>query len=152
MIIYFAGPLFSLAERDFNQRLAESITNCLSDSTIILPQKKAKEITGNNGTIQDLFELSVRSIEKADVVIAILDGADVDSGTSFEVGFAYAKGKPIIGIRTDFRESEDQGVNLMISRSITRLIRFNSSETVIDGMIATICNTVKTMPFFDNDI
>lgn len=33
---------------------------------------------------------------------AVLDGVDVDSGTAWEIGYAYARGKPIIGLRTDF--------------------------------------------------
>ncbi len=52
-----------------------------------------------------------RSNEKAilecDIVVAILDGTDVDSGTASEIGFAYAKNKRILGLRTDFRLSGD---------------------------------------------
>lgn len=56
-------------------------------------------------------------IRQADGVIAVLDGTDVDSGTASEVGFAYALGKPIIGLRTDFRlagDNEGALVNLQV--------------------------------------
>jgi nucleoside 2-deoxyribosyltransferase len=43
------------------------------------------------------------AIRNAKLVLAVLDGVDVDSGTASEIGFAYACGKPIAGIRTDFR-------------------------------------------------
>jgi nucleoside 2-deoxyribosyltransferase len=47
-------------------------------------------------------------------MVAILEGADADSGTSVELGYAYSKGKAILGIRTDSRISEERGLNLML--------------------------------------
>lgn len=52
-------------------------------------------------------------------MVAVLDGADVDSGTAWEIGYAYAKGKPVLGLRTDFRTLGIEGnVNLMIESSV----------------------------------
>jgi nucleoside 2-deoxyribosyltransferase len=56
-------------------------------------------------------------IDVADMVFAILDGTDVDSGTASEIGCAFAKGKPIVGYRGDFRLSADNDgsiVNLQV--------------------------------------
>ncbi len=47
------------------------------------------------------------AIDDCDVVVALLDGAQVDDGTAWEIGNAYATGKPIIGVRTDFRNAGD---------------------------------------------
>jgi nucleoside 2-deoxyribosyltransferase len=44
---------------------------------------------------------------ETDVVFAILDGAEVDSGTASEVGFGSALGKRCNGLRTDIRDSGD---------------------------------------------
>src|SRR5207245_11722087 len=38
---------------------------------------------------------------------AIPDGTDVDSGTAAEIGYAFARGKLIVGYRGDFRLSAD---------------------------------------------
>lgn len=46
-------------------------------------------------------------IRRADVVLAILDGPDVDSGVAAEVGYAAALGKKVVGYRGDFRLSGD---------------------------------------------
>jgi uncharacterized protein (DUF952 family)/nucleoside 2-deoxyribosyltransferase len=57
------------------------------------------------------------SIESADAVLAVLDGSDVDSGTAAEIGFAAARGRLIVGLRTDTRETGDNEaavVNLQI--------------------------------------
>jgi nucleoside 2-deoxyribosyltransferase len=51
-----------------------------------------------------------------------MDGADPDSGTAWECGYAYAKGKPIVCYRTDFRITGDAAgapYNLMLSESAT---------------------------------
>ena len=56
-------------------------------------------------------------IRKCSGLLAVLDGADVDSGTAAEIGFAAALGKPIIGYRGDFRTSGDNEgsvVNLQV--------------------------------------
>jgi nucleoside 2-deoxyribosyltransferase len=37
------------------------------------------------------------------VVVAVLDGVDVDAGVSYEVGYAKALGKPIVGLKTDHK-------------------------------------------------
>lgn len=36
-------------------------------------------------------------------MLAILDGQDVDSGTAAEIGYAFARRKPIVGYRGDLR-------------------------------------------------
>jgi nucleoside 2-deoxyribosyltransferase len=56
-------------------------------------------------------------IRGCDGLVSVLDGIDVDSGTAAEVGFAYALGKRIYGLRTDFRltgDNEAAGVNLQV--------------------------------------
>lgn len=60
---------------------------------------------------------NVHLLERAEGVLAVLDGPDVDSGTAAEVGFAAARGIPIVGVRTDTRrsgESPSVSVNLQV--------------------------------------
>jgi nucleoside 2-deoxyribosyltransferase len=57
------------------------------------------------------------AIDRAHGVIAILDGTDVDSGTAAEIGYAFARGKLIVGYRGDFRlsaDNEGSTVNLQV--------------------------------------
>ena len=56
-------------------------------------------------------------IDACDLVFAVLDGPDVDSGTAAEIGYAFAQGKPILGYRGDLRLSADNEgatVNLQV--------------------------------------
>jgi nucleoside 2-deoxyribosyltransferase len=57
------------------------------------------------------------AIDSADAVVAVLDGADVDSGTAAEIGYAFARGIPIVGYRSDVRLAGDNDgavVNLQV--------------------------------------
>ena len=63
------------------------------------------------------------NLERATAVLAVLDGADADSGTCFEAGFAVARGIPVIGLRTDWRPAEDGAANCMLTRSCRVVVR-----------------------------
>ncbi|PLK50550.1 nucleoside 2-deoxyribosyltransferase [Uliginosibacterium sp. TH139] len=57
-------------------------------------------LDGDATTPAGIYAQNIAMIRAADVVLANLNafrGAEPDSGTSFEVGFALALGKPVIG-------------------------------------------------------
>ena len=61
-------------------------------------------------------------IDQSGSVLAVLDGSDVDSGVSAEIGYAYSQNKKIFGLRTDFRQTGDNIgsiVNLQVEFFIT---------------------------------
>ncbi len=65
---------------------------------------------------------NLNAIRACDCLVAVLDGADVDSGTAAEIGCAFALGKPCFGYRGDFRLSADNDgsvVNLQVEFFIT---------------------------------
>ena len=60
-------------------------------------------------------------VDESDFLLAVLDGPDVDSGTSLEIGYAYAKGKTMLGYRSDIRQAGEMPplkVNVMIEACI----------------------------------
>jgi nucleoside 2-deoxyribosyltransferase len=114
--IYLAGPLFSLAEQGFNAELARFLET--EGFEVFLPQEREPR----DKTARAIFDMDVAAIDWADMVIACMDGPDPDSGTAWECGYAYAKGKPIVCYRTDFRitgDTEGAPYNLMLSESAT---------------------------------
>jgi nucleoside 2-deoxyribosyltransferase len=114
--IYLAGPLFSLAEQGFNAELARFLES--EGFEVFLPQ----EHEPRDKTARAIFDMDVAAIDWADMVVACMDGPDPDSGTAWECGYAYAKGKPIVCYRTDFRitgDTEGAPYNLMLSESAT---------------------------------
>ena len=117
MRIYLAGPLFTVAERDFNAQLKVLLEKCGHD--VWLPQEH-EEL---DKSARRIFEDDVAAIDDAEVVVANMDGPDPDSGTCWECGSAYGKGKPYLVFRTDFRVADKQDrapFNPMLAASATR--------------------------------
>ncbi|MGA2120602.1 MAG: nucleoside 2-deoxyribosyltransferase [Methanoregula sp.] len=115
--VYLAAPLFSEAERSYNSFIAGLLEKNLFK--VFLPQAAGDDSAGRDRNTQEqLFTMNKKAIEQADTVVAVIDGADADSGTAWEMGYAYARGKTIIALRTDFRHvGATEHVNLMLEQS-----------------------------------
>ena len=70
------------------------------------------------------------AIDTADAVLAVLDGTDVDSGTAAEIGYAFARGKLIVGYRGDFRLSADNEGSI-VNLQVEYFVRA-SGGTIVD--------------------
>jgi nucleoside 2-deoxyribosyltransferase/predicted secreted protein len=115
--VYLAAPLFSEAERVFNASVARLLRTHLFETH--LPQEAGDD--SDTRDIQEqkrLFLYNKTELEGSDFVVSIIDGADADSGTAWEMGYAFALGKPVIALRTDFRRvGHHEHVNLMLEQS-----------------------------------
>ncbi len=112
--IYLASPLFSEGERRYNTYLAEVLRK--NFFSVYLPQEfdDTAEARGNDRE-KTIYEKNLSELKKADIVVGVIDGSDVDSGTAWEMGYAFASGKRVIALRTDFRKfSGNERVNLML--------------------------------------
>ncbi len=117
--IYLAAPLFSESERSYNTALASLLRQHLFE--VYVPQE-----TGDDDAHRDLtthariYEQNKRALHEVDSVVAIIDGADADSGTAWEMGYASGLNKPVFALRTDFRKvGTHEHVNLMLEQSAT---------------------------------
>ena len=95
---YIAGPLFDDHEREYLEKIAK-IVESYGISTFV-PHRDAGLVTGDFTFEKKVkvFDVDMEYLEPADIVIALLTGRDVDSGTAAEIGFAYKAGKRLIGI------------------------------------------------------
>jgi nucleoside 2-deoxyribosyltransferase len=119
--IYVAGPLFSSHERGFLEEIVKTLSEKLSIDSIkdiFLPHRDAGEVDAHRKNRGFIFDEDIKRLDEADIIIALLDGPDVDSGTSIELGYAYAREKEIFGILTDFRKWDEKEsvkeINLMV--------------------------------------
>ena len=69
------------------------------------------------------------AIKAGDLVVAVLDGTDVDSGTASEIGYAFAFDKQILGYRGDFRLSADNECST-VNRQVEYLIRQSGGKII----------------------
>ncbi len=118
MHIYLAAPLFTKAERDFNTALVVLVRE--AGYEIFFPQDDSPQ----DDLPDKVFKADLNGLNQAKIVVAVCDGTPVDDGTAWEIGYAYARGKPVIGLRTDSRAvREGEWVNLMIQESLTERVR-----------------------------
>jgi nucleoside 2-deoxyribosyltransferase len=130
-MIYLAGPVFTLAERRFNEELAGELERLCPSLQVFLPQRYDEEFRDSPDFSRRMFACLTGALDSCDVVVAILDGPDADSGTSFETGYARGRGKRVVGVRTDFRGSGDHAVNLMLSNACSDLLMEPSTTATL---------------------
>lgn len=135
--IYLAGPdVFRANAQDYFKVMKEM---CADYGFIGLSPFDSEAPMGS--TSANIFYSNVKLIDKCDIVVANLDpfrGPNVDDGTAFEIGYAYAIKRPIWGYTVvsgielkettelweaesvDFPHVEDFGLprNLMIYHAI----------------------------------
>jgi nucleoside 2-deoxyribosyltransferase len=114
VLIYFAGPLFSEAERRFNLALTQRLEALGYE--VFLPQRDGAErdrppydaMTPEERR-QAMFRLDRSRILDSDVFLFVLDGRVPDEGACVELGIAHCQKylqngeKLLIGLHTDTR-------------------------------------------------
>lgn len=131
MRVYLAAPLFRQAEREFNQQLADQLE--AAGYSVFLPQRDGPEDDISPGYAARIFQADREGVAAADAMVAVCDGIPMDDGTAWEVGYAYGRGIPIIGLRTDYRRSgAEVWFNIMIQQSLTHLVE--SIEAVVPAL------------------
>ena len=112
--VYFAAPLFSQAEQEYNLKLVKVLED--HGYEVFLPQRDgylAAELDGKTDEelTQMIFDKDLSEVLKADIVFVLLDGRVPDEGACVELGIAYASGKRCYGFKTDSR-SVERGLDL----------------------------------------
>jgi nucleoside 2-deoxyribosyltransferase len=99
MKVYIAGKLGTPSERE---RLEEIDSMCkqLGYATFLPHRDAGFALTLDDA--QSIFEKDIlKGLAQCKAVVASLDGLHIGAGTAWELGYAYAKGIPIIGLKTD---------------------------------------------------
>ena len=121
MRIYLAGPFFSDEQIDRIARAEHALTQNQTVDSFFSPRLSDENSTpllkeGTPEWAQMIFKKDVEEIDDADLVVAVADfvHANVDSGTAFEVGYAYHSNKPIVIV-----QELDEPLNLMLGQALT---------------------------------
>lgn len=134
-VIYLAGPLFTEAERDWHRKtkdlLLEQASRRSEPVEILWPYEliTPEEIVALGAEARaEIFLRCKAGLDRTDLLIALLDGTQVDDGTAWEIGYFFATkaaDAKIVGIRTDFRragESEHAIVNAMVEMACDAIV------------------------------
>jgi nucleoside 2-deoxyribosyltransferase len=115
--IFIASPFFNKEQLQRVHRLENALArNPYVADFFSARFHQFKQLTfGSKEWRRKTFQNDLEFLRRADVVVAIHDfeGLQVDSGTAFEIGYAYAMQKPIILIK-----EKASVTNLMLAESL----------------------------------
>ena len=97
-MIYIAGPFFTDEERAFLKIVIESVKETFPNEELFIPMEHFipnGENLSNNEWAEAVFKMDVEALNKCDRVVAAYLGLRSDTGTAWEIGYAYAKGIPV---------------------------------------------------------
>ena len=120
--IYLASPLgFSVEMKPYLERIKSRLHQLGHEvfDPWSLPHfgeliRRASEIENHQERVsafarlaQEIGAENENGIVGSDILLAVLDGTEMDSGTAAEVGFAVGIGLKCFGLRTDWRDCGD---------------------------------------------
>ncbi|MBO5824625.1 MAG: nucleoside 2-deoxyribosyltransferase [Prevotella sp.] len=121
MKAYLAAPFFSQNERYIYARVIDYLRNA-EQLDLYVPMEHTVEDAwnlSNSAWGWEVFKEDVRALDEAKVVYVLNFGMYSDSGTAWEAGYAYAKGKRIVNILVN---QKDNVYSLMMINSSTILV------------------------------
>jgi len=108
--VYIAGPLFTFPQRWF---IGEVLMR-LSEQGV-KPFSPYHEV-GTGKSSEQIVREDLAGLDASKAVFAILDG--LDSGTLYEIGYAVAKGIPVVGFR---QTASDRDLTMLLGSPLCRV-------------------------------
>ncbi len=105
MKAYLANGLFSIGDRLVNELLAKEIRKVLPEIELYVPQEN--DAINDKQAFADslaIAQADMEMLEKSDVLIAVIDGIEIDSGVAAEIGVFSTYNRPIIALFSDVRQ------------------------------------------------
>ncbi len=122
--VYIAGPLFNQHERQYLEDMANHLES--NGFECFLPHRDLKGVDESElkttemsqETKDKIFSIDLNALKNADITVALITGWDIDSGTSAEIGYTYARNKPIIAVDASERRFRNLFVEGMIYKKV----------------------------------
>lgn len=150
--IYILTKLYNVNDRIASLELCNYLDNKINSGELpgfnacFLPFRDSNEKVKDleNKTLE-IFKMDCNTIQKSDVILGFFDGPSYDSGESFELGYAFAKGIPIILLTSDyfkiFHNAKIYSISLLAS-AIAKIIHVRTNSK--DGLTyADSLNDIK---------
>lgn len=105
MKAYLANGLFSIGDRLVNELLAKEIRKAIPNIDLYVPQEN--DVINDKQSFADSLAIASADLEKlqeSDILIAVLDGIEVDSGVAAEIGVFSTFNRPIVALFSDVRQ------------------------------------------------
>jgi hypothetical protein len=113
MKVYFAGPLFTIYEREYISRCAAQLREYGLDPFVPHENYKPPQPDDKRSVAKRCLDKDFAAISEANAMLALINGTEVDDGTAAEIGIFYALGlrdpskKGIVALHDDWRTKEN---------------------------------------------
>ncbi|WP_042477418.1 nucleoside 2-deoxyribosyltransferase [Bacillus ndiopicus] len=147
MKAYLANGLFSLGDRYVNEQLAKAIREAIPNIDLYVPQEN--DAINDKTAYADslaIAQADLEMLEQSDVLIAVLDGVEIDSGVAAEIGAFSMLNRPIIGLLTDVRQQgrdNQQKIDALIQDGVEN--QFIYRNLFVVGLIKRNGSIVSTI-------
>ncbi|MFJ7916526.1 MULTISPECIES: nucleoside 2-deoxyribosyltransferase [unclassified Lysinibacillus] len=105
MKAYLANGLFSLGDRLVNEQFAAAIREAVLGIELYVPQEN--DAINDKAAYADslaIAQADLEMLQNSDILVAVLDGVEIDSGVAAEIGAFAMLNRPIVGVFTDVRQ------------------------------------------------
>lgn len=141
--IYIVTRLFNINDRLASLELCNTIDRWIIQGELgniiekcFLPYRDSNQkVQNKKNKTQEIFNMDCDAISNSAVLIGDFDGPIYDSGISFELGYAYTKGIPIILLSTDYFYKRTGKKKFSINRlvcDIAKVIHISDSKNSVN--------------------
>lgn len=130
--VYVAGPFFREGERERLEKLRQFFENddFFNNYEFFFPMDHkipGGESMPNGEWAWNVFEMDIEALTNSDLVIAIYDTHYSDTGTAWELGFAFAHNIPVLLLCTNL-EVDNSIMPLIAADKIYQFDKFVNGE------------------------
>ena len=105
MKAYLANGLFSIGDRYVNEQIAKALREAITDIDLYVPQEN--DAINDKSAYADSLAIAAADLahlQASDVLIAVVDGVEIDAGVAAEIGVFSTFNRPIIALLSDVRQ------------------------------------------------
>ena len=147
--VYLANGLFSLADYHLNELLAKEIRNTFNNVDLFVPQEQGINDKNSYADAEKIFKLDTENVVTSDIMVAVIDGVEIDSGVACEIGIAISNNIPVIALYSDMRllgTDNEAKINALIKDSTEN--QFMYRNLFVIGAVksnGTVVHTIKDL-------
>ena len=148
MKAYLANGLFSIGDRYVNEVLAKAVRAAVPGIELYVPQENdAINDKSNYADSITIAQADLECLQQSDVLIAVIDGVEIDSGVAAEIGAFSMLKRPIIALFSDVRQlgrDNDKKIAALVADGVEN--QFIYRNLFVVGLIkqnGTIVHTVE---------
>lgn len=105
MKAYLANGLFGLGDRLLNELIGREIRKEIKGVDLYMPQEN--DAINDKSSFANSIHIAgadMDRLEASHILIAVIDGVEIDSGVAAEIGAFYMTEKPIFALYSDVRQ------------------------------------------------